>query len=283
MSEPEYLSAFAREILSAVPPAIMAGEAIMEIYASQDFGIEVKADQSPLTLADKISHEIITNGLEAGPYPILSEEGREIPYRERKQWDSLWVVDPLDGTKEFVKQNGEFTVNISLVHHGHPVGGIVYAPVKDQLYLGLGAGHAYRIDNASQLNDAAWESGQWLEGSQHLPIDQERDYVSAVASRSHMNDDTREFIKSLEEQYDKVELTSRGSSLKLCMVAEGAADIYPRFAPTMEWDTAAGQAVAESAGMLVIKRSGERVRYNKEDLLNPWFIVSREDIIAEIG
>lgn len=270
---------FASTLINAVPSAIKAGREIIKIYLSQDFGLEHKPDNSPLTKADKISHEIISEALEAGQYPILSEEGRTIPFEERKNWQTLWIVDPLDGTKEFVKQNGEFTVNIALVHNNLTVGGIVYAPVNDQLYLGLGQGYAYRVDKASFLEITDWENEFWLRHSVSIPIKNERDYIAIVASRSHMNTDTRSFIDSLKKDYEDVQLTSRGSSLKLCMVAEGAADIYPRFAPTMEWDTAAGQAVAESAGMLVVNAETlEPIVYNKEDLLNPWFIVHQAGI-----
>ena len=266
----------------AVKAAIEAGEAILEIYA-QDFEVEFKADQSPLTSADKAGHEIIVQALETTPYPVLSEESGEITDEERKGWNTYWLVDPLDGTKEFIKKNGEFTVNIALIEDGVPTLGVVYVPVEDTLYSGLESG-AWKASNCSgktmeQIMATAKECNVSGEPSNPLRV---------VASKSHCNEETREFIAGLEVKYGETELVSRGSSLKLCMVAEGSADIYPRIAPTMEWDTAAAHAVVKAAGGEVFKYDPSispsdyttrsplltPVEYNKVNLLNPYFVVS---------
>jgi 3'(2'), 5'-bisphosphate nucleotidase len=260
----------------AIPAALKAGEAILEVYYSEDFGQREKADKSPLTEADLRAHRCIQEALEKTPYPILSEEGRDIPYEERQQWEAFWMVDPLDGTKEFIKRNGEFTVNIALISKGIPVCGLVYVPVSRVLYLGLGPGEAWRLEVPSSFGANESFDPQHLAGAIKLPEASRDTAFRVVASRSHMNAETGEFIRKLEEIYPEVRLTSRGSSLKICMVAEGAADIYPRFAPTMEWDTAAGQAVAEAAGMEMLDyQSKKPLRYNKPSLLNPWFVVQR--------
>ena len=192
--------------------------------------------------------------------PILSEEGKEIPYEERKNWNRLWIVDPLDGTKEFIKRNGEFTVNIALIENGKPSLGVIYVPVKNQLYTGaIGIGAEKK------------ENGRVIQ----MPIEQEKRKYRAVGSRSHMSVETEKFFDDLKTRHGEVEIVSMGSSLKICLVAEGTADVYPRFAPTMEWDTAAGHAIAGAAGksLIDVKTNREMV-YNREDLLNNWFVVS---------
>ncbi|MEG1586815.1 MAG: 3'(2'),5'-bisphosphate nucleotidase CysQ [Bacteroidales bacterium] len=254
--------------------AIEAGEGIMTIYndPNSDFGIERKSDNSPLTIADKKSNEIIMRFLDQTEFPVLSEEGRSIPYAERKDWNTLWIVDPLDGTKEFIKKNGEFTVNIALVTNGKPVLGVIYLPVKRILYFGSADSGSYRLDiQAGEVQD---ELSRILENAKKLPLAQEDRPFRIVASRSHCSDETKSFIEELEKEHGKAELVSSGSSIKICMVAEGTADIYPRFAPTMEWDTAAGHAIALYAGKQIYKQNNtDPVIYNKEDLLNPYFIV----------
>lgn len=261
------------EIKVVLDIAIQAGKEIMDVYET-DFSVESKEDNSPLTLADGKSHNKIVEGLEKyyPDIPILSEEGKHQSYDERKEWDYAWVVDPLDGTKEFVKRNGEFTVNIALIKNGAPVLGVIYAPVLDEAYVGERGQGSYKIENVQeQFNNQV----TLIDIGKTLPIKENRDYCSVVASRSHLSKETEDYIETLKEKYGKVELASAGSSLKLCLVAEGKADVYPRFAPTMEWDTAAGQAVVESAGGKVITTdTKEPLKYNKEDLLNPWFIVS---------
>jgi 3'(2'), 5'-bisphosphate nucleotidase len=250
-----------------------AGKEILEVYA-QDFNVEVKKDDSPLTQADKRAHESIMKGLDAidPTIPVLSEEGREIPYSERCEWNQFWLVDPLDGTKEFIKKNGEFTVNIALIEGKYPTIGIIYAPELDVFYFGCVGEGAYKLEKASEVVIVSEE--ELLQKSVRLPETEDREVTRAVASRSHMSEETKAFIKELEAKHGEVEVVSSGSSLKFCLVAEGKADYYPRYAPTMEWDTGAGQAIVEAAGGKVTRyEDGQRFYYNREDLLNGWFLV----------
>jgi 3'(2'), 5'-bisphosphate nucleotidase len=260
----------------AIQAAVPAGNAILKVYET-DFEVEKKSDESPLTRADLEAHTIISSMLESTGIPILSEEGRDIQYTERSSWTSFWMVDPLDGTKEFVNRNGEFTVNIALISKDFPVAGVIYIPVTDELYFGIHDEGSFKLSMVrSRLQDSS-SIEELKKVSTPLPMENDRELFTVVCSRSHMSAETEEFIDKLKSKHGDVEYASRGSSLKLCMVAEGKADIYPRFAPTMEWDTAAGQAIAESAGVSVIQaENGNRLRYNKEDLLNPWFIVERK-------
>jgi len=256
-----------RELLNiAIKASLEAGKEIMKIYTdpSRDFGVEKKADNSPLTLADKAAHKCIAACLSDTHIPVLSEEGRHNPYEDRKQWKRLWIVDPLDGTKEFIKKNGEFTVNIALVEDGVPVVGVVYVPVKDVLYYGI-------------VGDGAWKK-TGNSTSVSLPLEKSHDGYVIVASRSHITPETEIFVDEMRRTHDKVTLVSSGSSVKICLVAEDSADSYPRYAPTMEWDTAAGDAVARAAGSVVTDATtGRPLVYNKEDLHNPWFLVQREE------
>lgn len=251
-----------KELLAtAIQAALDAGRDIMEIYddPEADFGIERKADNSPLTRADKAAHARIMTYLEPTGIPVLSEEGAHLPYDERRTWQRLWIVDPLDGTKEFIKRNGEFTVNIALVEDGAPVMGVIYVPVKQQLYYGI-------------VGEGATKEEDGVKSSLPLPAG-ERPFT-VVASRSHLSAETADFIDNLRREHPDLELISSGSSLKICLVAEGKADIYPRHAPTMEWDTAAGDAIARAAGREVVDATtDEPLRYNKDDLHNPWFVV----------
>ena len=254
---------------TAINASIKGGHEIMKVYAS-DFIVEHKEDNSPLTLADRKCNEIIEINLAETNIPILSEEGAKTPYSERKEWEYSWLVDPLDGTKEFVKRNGEFTVNIALIHNNSPIIGVIYVPVKEELYFALEGIGSYKSYKKSIIND--------LEGlildSKKLPILEERENYVVVASRSHMSVETEQFCKEKKNEHGEIEIMTVGSSLKICMVAEGKADVYPRYAPTMEWDIAAGHAIAKYAGFSVKKyNSTEDVIYNKEDLLNPWFLV----------
>lgn len=259
---------------TAIVAALQAGRDIIHIYndPAQDFGIEKKADNSPLTLADKAAHHRIMGFLEPTGIPVLSEEGRHLPYEERSAWDCLWVVDPLDGTKEFIKKNGEFTVNIALVKNQIPVMGVIYVPAKDLLYWGSGEG-AFKA--TVTCGETFPDVEEILSAGKRLPLETSgRDSFVVVASRSHMSADTQAYVDEMQRLHGKVELLSSGSSIKICMVAEGAADAYPRYAPTMEWDTAAGDAIARAAGCSVINaETGCPLKYNKEDLLNPWFLV----------
>lgn len=241
--------------------ALDAGAEIMKIYTdpAQDFGIEKKADNSPLTLADKAAHLCIMRHLQETGIPVLSEEGLHLPYEQRKDWSRLWVVDPLDGTKEFIKKNGEFTVNIALVEDGAPVLGVIYIPVTDILYYGI-------------VGEGAWK--KIGKKNIQLPLPAKHEGFVVVASRSHMTPETETYVEDVRRMHSHVELISSGSSIKICLVAEGAADAYPRFAPTMEWDTAAGDAIARAAGKHVVNvQTGHPLVYNKEDLHNPWFLV----------
>ncbi|MGV6825337.1 MAG: 3'(2'),5'-bisphosphate nucleotidase CysQ [bacterium] len=246
------------DIYKIIAIARQAGKAILNVY-EQDFEVMEKSDQSPLTQADLASHEIIAGELAilTPDIPVLSEESAVTPFEERSQWQRYWLIDPLDGTREFVKRNGEFTVNIALIDDGKAVAGVVYVPVSDTLYYGeVGVG-AYRQDGdaepkAIRVNTEA-----------SLP-------VKVAGSRSHAGDSLLQFLNNLGEH----EIVSMGSSLKLCLVAEGHADIYPRLGPTSEWDTAAAQAVVEAAGGRVTDLKMQPLRYNtKESLLNPFFLV----------
>ncbi|MFI8687621.1 3'(2'),5'-bisphosphate nucleotidase CysQ [Rossellomorea sp. NPDC077527] len=255
--------------------SLEAGNEIMDVYA-QDFEVEVKDDESPLTQADKRAHEAIMNGLQAidASIPVLSEEGRAIPYSERRNWSKFWLVDPLDGTKEFIKKNGEFTVNIALIEDQYPSVGIIYAPALDTFYFGIVGEGAYKLENA--FNQDITNEEELMKVSVILPSSEGEDVTRVVASRSHMSEETEAFIKELEAKYGTVEVVSSGSSLKFCLVAEGKADYYPRYAPTMEWDTGAGQAIVEAAGGKVMRyEDNERFYYNRENLLNGWFLVSK--------
>ncbi|MEG1545190.1 MAG: 3'(2'),5'-bisphosphate nucleotidase CysQ [Tannerellaceae bacterium] len=264
----------------AVLAALEAGKAIMKIYTdpNADFEIERKADNSPLTLADRAAHAVIAAQLADTPYPLLSEEGRNISYAERKDWPILWVVDPLDGTKEFIKRNGEFTVNIACVKNGVPVMGVIYVPVRNELYCSADGLGAFKVTDV-QVDD--YEGlDELLMRAVKLPLAAPHKGIVVVASRSHLSEETEQFINELRLHTPDVTMKSSGSSLKICLVAEGSADVYPRFAPTMEWDTAAGHAIARGAGMEIYQagkanETNEPLRYNKEDLLNPWFIVEQ--------
>lgn len=255
----------------AILASIEAGKEILEVYEST-FEVEYKDDKSPLTIADKRAHQKIVSMLKETGIPILSEEGKALDYEERSKWSTLWIVDPLDGTKEFIKQNGEFTVNIALVEKGVPVMGVIYVPVEETLYFGAEGIGAYRVDKAAHVKDTD-NLEDWIVKGLKLPETQKRPYTM-VGSRSHMSDETAQFFDEVRQDHPDSEIISKGSSLKICMVAEGSADVYPRFAPTMEWDTAAGHAIAKGAGFEVYQAKGEApLQYNKKDLLNPWFIV----------
>lgn len=235
-----------------------AGRAILEVYSSDDFDVEKKGDDSPLTKADKTAHNVIVSYLEKTNIPILSEEGKNIPYEERKGWEYFWMVDPLDGTKEFIKRNGEFTVNIALIHKNEPILGVIYVPVLNKLYWGVEKQGAFLEEKGktSQLHSNK--------------ITLEDSALKVVASRSHLNKETETFLESL----DSPEIVSMGSSLKFMIIAEGNADVYPRFAPTMEWDTAAAQIIVKESGANVLEKNKEtNLVYNKENLLNPHFLV----------
>jgi 3'(2'), 5'-bisphosphate nucleotidase len=238
--------------------AIQAGKKIMEIYEHEDFSkvVDFKTDHSPLTLADKESHKIIASGLTqlAPDIPVLSEEGKQLPYEERKHWSKFWLVDPLDGTKEFIKRNGEFTVNIALMDQGRPVLGVIYVPATGDLYYGSKESGAFKKD--SKGNQTV------------LKVSSKRSNLIAVGSRSHGSSEEEAILN----KYGVKDFISKGSSLKFCMLAEGVADVYFRFGPTMEWDTAAGQAIVEASGGKMYNSIGKDFEYNKVSLKNDSFI-----------
>jgi len=257
-------------LVKAINAAIEGGHAIMDVYTS-DFAVEEKGDKSPLTLADQNCNEIIENHLLGTGILFLSEEGVKVTYSERKDWQYHWLVDPLDGTKEFIKRNGEFTVNIALIHNGNPIMGVIYVPVKEELYFAMEGLGSYKVS----VNSVIENLETLISLSDRLPIDYKRANYVIVGSRSHMSVETEVFFDEMKEKHGNIEVLAVGSSLKLCMVAEGKADAYPRYAPTMEWDTGAGHAIAKYAGFSVKQyNSTEDVIYNKEKLLNPWFLVN---------
>ncbi len=274
-------------LLKSIQAAIAAGIAINEVYRAKDFAVAYKADKSPLTVADQKSHEIITGALKAYDFPILSEEGKNTPFAQRKNWERFWLVDPLDGTKEFIKRNGEFTVNVALIENSRPVLGTIFVPDRNTLYFAGRKLGAYKLQDGpfsewqENRTDSEEEAhtllAQIVEQSTRLPVkDQQRASLTIVGSRSHKTAELEDYVAEKRKTFGDVEFISAGSSLKICLVAEGQADLYPRLGPTMEWDTAAGQAIAENAGAAVYQyKTEEPLIYNKEDLHNPWFIVQR--------
>lgn len=235
-----------------------AGQAIMEIYAQTDFGITYKEDASPLTRADMAAHHLIQAGLEAltPSFPVLSEESTALPFKVRQKWETCWLVDPLDGTREFIKRNDDFTVNIALIQKGIPTLGVVHAPALGLTY--------YAAHESGAFKQVRGETPKHIQAS-----DYRQQRLKIVISRSHGEDVT---ARLLEKKID-YECMRRGSSLKLCLVADGTAHLYPRFGRTMEWDTAAADCVVTEAGGSVTDLEGNRLRYNKSDLANPEFLV----------
>ena len=243
--------------------SVQAGHAILEIYESGDFDIQTKKDDSPLTRADKASHKLIKAGLEDlfPEIPLISEEGKDRSFKERQGWSQFWLVDPLDGTKEFIKRNGEFTVNIALIQNRQPVFGIIYAPVWDTLWYGDQESGAFRA-----------QPGKTPES---IEVDARESNLVAVKSRSHASAEEEAFFEPL----DIADVISVGSSLKFCMVAEGKAQVYYRHGPTWEWDTAAGHAIVEAAGGNVAIPGGQPLQYNKEVIKNGSFYVMSKDYL----
>ncbi|HLN74528.1 MAG TPA: 3'(2'),5'-bisphosphate nucleotidase CysQ [Prolixibacteraceae bacterium] len=254
----------------AIKAALLAGEKIMEVYASGDFGTEQKADFTPITIADRQAHQTIATLLESTQLPMLSEEGIHLPFTVRKHWTSFWLVDPLDGTKEFIKRNGEFTVNIALIENGSPIAGIIYAPVTRELHVGIVGSGAWKL-----INPKADCTLELLKNDGiRLPQIHETHPFTVAISRSHLNQQTSNYLEELRKLHPDMQMTRIGSSLKFCLIAEGAADCYPRFGPIMEWDTAAGHALVKSVGKNVYLMDQQtEIHYNKENLKNPSFIV----------
>jgi 3'(2'), 5'-bisphosphate nucleotidase len=220
---------------TAITAALEAGKVILDIYHSDDFEVELKGDNSPLTKADTASHNVIMSYLSNTDIPVLSEEGKSIPYTDRKDWNQLWIVDPIDGTKEFIKRNGEFTVNIALIENQKTTLGVIYVPVLGDLYFSTSEMGAFKVS----IDSRNYDINNMLGEVEKLPLERDDKTFTIVASRSHMSPETENYVSKMRQKHGAVNLISKGSSLKLCMVAEGKADCYPRFAPTMEWDTAA--------------------------------------------
>ena len=253
----------------AIDACIQAGKKIIEIYNSDNFNLEYKLDDSPLTSADTASNKIIENILEASNIPILSEDGNILDFNNRKNLNQLWIVDPLDGTKEFIKKNNEFTVNIALIENSKPVIGVIYAPALNVLYFSERKLGAYKIfitafdkfDKSKALS---------------LPLVENFNEYKVLTSRSHLDENTLDYIDNLKVNNLKVVSVPMGSSLKFCLLAEGLADCYPRFSPCMEWDTAAGQIICEEAGFKVVDlKTMKPIIYNRENLINNYFIAKK--------
>ena len=259
--------------------SVLAGKEIMEVYDT-NFEVEYKDDNSPLTLADKKASDKIIGELKQFDIPVLSEEGVHDSFEIRKTWNKLWIVDPLDGTKEFVKRNGEFTVNIALVEENIPTLGVIFSPIFKDIYFAAKGLGAFKIDRKqfSSLVDLIQDQTleQLLNIAQKLPIVSNRNNYVVVASRSHMSTETFQHIEALKLTHKHVEIVTTGSSIKMCWVAEGIADEYPRYGPTMEWDTAAGQAILQEANAYLFDMETMLpMKYNREQLLNNWFIAKR--------
>jgi len=253
----------------AIDAAIQAGKKIIEIYNSDDFNLEYKLDDSPLTIADTASNKIIENILEASNIPILSEEGNILDFNKRKNLKHLWIVDPLDGTKEFIKKNNEFTVNIALIENSIPVIGVIYAPALNVLYFSERKLGAYKtlITALDEFDNSK---------AFRLPLVEKSNEYKVLTSRSHLDDNTLDYIDNLKVNNLKVVSVPMGSSLKFCLLAEGLADCYPRFSPCMEWDTAAGQIICDEAGFKVIDlKTMKPIVYNRENLINNYFIAKK--------
>jgi 3'(2'), 5'-bisphosphate nucleotidase len=256
----------------AIEASVKAGLEIMKVYENGDFQVELKDDHSPVTLADKSANTIINGFLNPTRIPIISEENDEIAFSEREKWNRCWIVDPLDGTKEFIKKSGEFTVNIALIENNKPVFGVIYIPVSRSLYFGdVKAGKSFKVivDDINKLEDLVNNAEEIFPGNV-------QETIKVAGSRSHINKETLGFIDTIKEKYDQeVNVIPRGSSLKFCLMAEGLIDVYPRLGPTMEWDTAAGHAICKAVGLIVIdKKTGEEMAYNRKILLNNSFVVS---------
>ncbi|MDT0554137.1 3'(2'),5'-bisphosphate nucleotidase CysQ [Urechidicola vernalis] len=258
-----------------IKAALEAGNEILKVYDSENFEVQIKSDNTPLTIADEKANAIINSYLVQTDIPIISEENKQTSYSIRQYWDSCWIVDPLDGTKEFINRNGEFTVNIALVEKGQPIIGVIYAPVTKTLYY---ADVKVKKALKAVLNSHDSTIEEVIEKSVSLKLNRlESDIIRVVGSRSHMNNETLNFIEEIRVGGNEIEVVSIGSSLKFCLIAEGSADVYPRFAPTMEWDTAAGQVICNAVGVEVIsQKTNLPLRYNKENLLNPSFICKKK-------
>lgn len=253
--------------------ALRAGAAILEIYKNEEeYDIDLKSDMTPITLADRNAHDVIKRYLATTLIPVLSEEGREMLFAERKGWDLFWMVDPLDGTKEFIKGNGEFTVNIALMENNRPVLSVVYVPYISRLYFADKPLGAFRKDGVKANHESEAGVVELMENAHRLPLTTEMNNPVRIAtSRSNGSTETDEYIARIKSKYPDAEIVIQGSSYKLCLVAEGSIEYYPRTSDTCEWDTAAGELIIDMAGGRLSDLNGERLEYNKESLINPWF------------
>jgi len=256
----------------AINACLIGGFEILDVFYNQDIILDFKADESPVTSADRKSHEKILEILKPSNLPILSEEGEIPSYEVRKNWELYWLIDPLDGTKEFLNRNGEFTVNVALIYKQKPILGVIYVPMSDELFWGDIKNGAYK----NVLKQHYYNVIQFLiEDAVKLPNCKPNTEIVVVKSRSHKSLTNQDFIKNLKIDASCIEVIECGSSLKFCLIAEGKANMYPRFSPTMEWDIAAGHAIAEAAGAKIINADTKgEVIYNKEDLHSPNFIVT---------
>lgn len=264
-----------------IKAAVIAGKEILSVYNTA-FEVEYKEDKTPLTQADKLASERIIDQLKMFNIPVLSEEGKHDDYTVRKNWNKCWIVDPLDGTKEFIKRNGEFTVNIALIENNRPTLGVIFSPVLQDVYFAEKNSGAYKIDRTlfskfiSDIENCT--SNDLMSVAQKLPIKHDRTNYVVVASRSHLSKETNQHIENLKLKHRKVDIVNTGSSIKMCLVAEGIADEYPRFGPTMEWDTAAGQAILQESNCELIDLTTKLpMLYNRENLLNNWFVARRKN------
>jgi 3'(2'), 5'-bisphosphate nucleotidase len=272
---------FAELFLSAFRAAIVAGKRILEIFNSGDVQVSMKSDNSPISSADKEAHEIIKRLLLNSRIPILSEEGRDMQFEERKAWDILWIVDPLDGTRQFIQKREEFTVNIALVVEGNPLFGVVYAPAIGDMYFGIKETGSFKINIGNRdLPEEKYSLPQILTEAKKLdyPTKTNGKYT-ILASYNHVNKETLEYINEMRKTYPDVEVKKIGSSLKMCMLADGIGDVYVRHTDTYEWDTAAAQTILEGAGWCInALDTNEPLKYNKESLLNPFFICKKTEL-----
>ncbi len=268
-----------RLLLTAIRTAVKAGTQIVRVYESNQYSTVYKEDDSPLTLADIESHQIICHQLLSTRLPLLSEEKSNIPYSRRKHWEYFWLVDPLDGTREFLKRNDEFTVNIALIHKNIPLAGIIYLPVNQILYFSVPDQGVFKTKSAQSIMPRINTIQSLKDESDRLPFDAAPDGITVITSRSYHSNDTEKYISVLKKKYRKIAFVEAGSALKFGLIAEGKADIYPRFAPTMEWDVAAGHAILKESGFSVVDAAtGHSLKYNKPDLRNPWFIAKNNKI-----
>ncbi|WP_316931670.1 3'(2'),5'-bisphosphate nucleotidase CysQ [Kordia zhangzhouensis] len=259
-------------LYKAIETAVQAGAIIMDIYENQTIEVEKKIDDSPVTIADKKANHLIEEQLKMTGIPVLSEEGEHASYDIRKHWECCWIVDPLDGTKEFIKRNGEFTVNIALVKNEEPILGVIYIPALKSLYYAITSEQkAFKLSLETHVIHQ-----KMLKYAEEISAASESDTITITSSHSYTNEKVMNLISDFEREGKNVSLIKAGSSLKFCLMAEGKASYYPRFAPTMEWDTAAGQAICNAVGLEVYSLETQKpLKYNRKNLLNPWFIVRK--------